>query len=99
MRPYIVVADSPIEAIKAVTKQDSRLAPNPYDFDVHVIDANSFTEPTIILQGELQHEQKTVSDAQLSLAETQFMLMETYYVLINRRIKDLTETTIINQER
>lgn len=49
MRPYIVVADSPIEAIKTVTKQDSRLAPNPYDFDVHVIDANSFTEPTIIL--------------------------------------------------
>lgn len=48
MRPYIVVADSPIEAIKTVTKQDSRLAPNPYDFDVHVIDADSFTEPTII---------------------------------------------------
>lgn len=48
---------------------------------------------------DTQHNQQTVSDAQLSLVETQFMLMETYYVLINRRIKDLTETTIINQER
>lgn len=38
---------------------------------------------------DTQHDQQTVSDAQLSLAETQFMLMETYYVLINRRIKDL----------
>lgn len=45
---------------------------------------------------DTQHDQQTVSDAQLSLVETQFMLMETYYVLINRRIKDLTETTIIN---
>lgn len=49
MRPYIVVADSPIEAIKTVAKQDSRLSSNPYDLDVHVIDANSFAEPTIIL--------------------------------------------------
>lgn len=49
MQPYIVVADSPIEAIKTVAKQNSRLSSNPYDFDVHVIDANSFTEPTIIL--------------------------------------------------
>jgi uncharacterized membrane protein (DUF106 family) len=37
----------------------------------------------------IQREHQTVSDAQLSLAETQFMLLETYYVLINRRIKDL----------
>ena len=48
MRPYIVVADSPMVAIETVTKQYSRLAPNPYDFDVHVIDADSFTEPTIV---------------------------------------------------
>lgn len=48
MRPYIVVADSPIEAIKTVAKQD-RLSSNPYDFDVSVIDADSFTEPTIVL--------------------------------------------------
>ena len=38
---------------------------------------------------DIQHERQTVSDAQLSLAEVQFMLLETYYVLINRRIKDL----------
>lgn len=38
---------------------------------------------------DIQREHQTVSDAQLSLAETQFMLLETYYVLINRRIKDL----------
>lgn len=38
---------------------------------------------------DIQRERQTVSDAQLSLAETQFMLLETYYVLINRRIKDL----------
>ena len=38
---------------------------------------------------DTQHDQQTVSDAQVSLAETQFMLMETYYVLINRRIKEL----------
>lgn len=49
MRPYIVVAGSPMEAIKTVTKQYSRLAPNAYDFDVSVINADSFTEPTIIL--------------------------------------------------
>ena len=49
MRPYIVVADSPVEAIKTVTKQYSRLAPNAYDFEVSVIDADSFTEPTIVL--------------------------------------------------
>lgn len=49
MQPYIVVAGSPMEAIKTVTKQYSRLVPNPYNFDVSVIDADSFTEPTIIL--------------------------------------------------
>ena len=49
MRPHIVVAGSPMEAIKTVAKQDSRLSSNPYDFDVHVIDADSFKEPTIIL--------------------------------------------------
>ncbi len=38
---------------------------------------------------DIQRDRQTVSDAQLSLAETQFMLLETYYVLINRRIKDL----------
>lgn len=38
---------------------------------------------------DIQRERQTVSDAQLSLAEVQFMLLETYYVLINRRIKDL----------
>lgn len=38
---------------------------------------------------DIQREHQTVSDAQLSLAEVQFMLLETYYVLINRRIKDL----------
>lgn len=38
---------------------------------------------------DIQRERQTVSNAQLSLAETQFMLLETYYVLINRRIKDL----------
>ncbi|MCF0119889.1 MAG: hypothetical protein HUJ64_09115 [Limosilactobacillus mucosae] len=38
---------------------------------------------------DIQREHQTVSDAQLSLAEMQFMLLETYYVLINRRIKDL----------
>ena len=38
---------------------------------------------------DIQRNRQTVSDAQLSLAETQFMLLETYYVLINRRIKDL----------
>lgn len=51
MQPYVVVANSPIEAIKTLAKQDGRLSPNPYDFDVHVIDADSFTEPTIILRG------------------------------------------------
>lgn len=40
---------------------------------------------------DIQREHQTVSDAQLSLAETQFMLLETYYVLINRRIKDLEQ--------
>lgn len=40
---------------------------------------------------DIQRERQTVSDAQLSLAETQFMLLETYYVLINRRIKDLEQ--------
>lgn len=40
---------------------------------------------------DIQREHQTVSDAQLSLAETQFMLLETYYVLINRRIKDLKQ--------
>lgn len=49
MRPYVVVAGSPMEAIIIVTKQYSRLSPNAYDFDVSVIDADSFTEPTIIL--------------------------------------------------
>lgn len=49
MKPYIVVAGSPTEAIKTVAKQDSHLSSNPYDFDVHVIDADSFTEPTLIL--------------------------------------------------
>lgn len=49
MQPYIVVAGSPMEAIKTVCKEYSRLSPNPYDFDVRVIDADSFTEPTIIL--------------------------------------------------
>lgn len=48
MQSYTVVAGSPMEAIKTVTKQYSRLAPNPYDFDVSVIDADSFTEPTIV---------------------------------------------------
>jgi hypothetical protein len=38
---------------------------------------------------DIQRDRQTVSDAQLSLAETQFTLLETYYVLINRRIKDL----------
>lgn len=38
---------------------------------------------------DIQRERQTVSDAQLSLVETQFMLLETYYALINRRIKDL----------
>ncbi|SDN53745.1 crAss001_48 related protein [Limosilactobacillus mucosae] len=38
---------------------------------------------------DIQRDRQTVSDAQLSLAETQFMLLETYYALINRRIKDL----------
>ena len=38
---------------------------------------------------DTQHDRQAVSDAYLSLAETPFMLMETYYVLINRRIKDL----------
>lgn len=51
MQPYVVVANSPIEAIKTLAKQDSRLSSNPYDFDVHVIDADSFTEPTIIFRG------------------------------------------------
>lgn len=49
MQSYVVVANSSIEAIKTVTKQYSRLAPNAYDFDVSVIDADSFTEPTIVL--------------------------------------------------
>lgn len=49
MQPYVVVAGSPMEAIKTLAKQDSRLSSNPYDFDVHVIDADSFTEPTIVL--------------------------------------------------
>lgn len=40
---------------------------------------------------DIQREQQTVSDAQLSLAEIQFMLLETYYVLLNRRIKDLKQ--------
>ena len=48
MQPYVVVANSPIEAIKTVAKQNSRLSSNPYDFDVHVIDVDSFTEPTIV---------------------------------------------------
>lgn len=48
MQSYIVVANSSIEAIKTVANQDSRLSSNPYDFDVHVIDADSFTEPTIV---------------------------------------------------
>lgn len=30
---------------------------------------------------DIQCERQTVSDTQLSLAETQFMLLETYYVL------------------
>lgn len=51
MQPYVVVANSPIEAIKTLAKQDSHLSSNPYDFDVHVIDADSFTEPTIIFRG------------------------------------------------
>jgi hypothetical protein len=38
---------------------------------------------------DIQCDRQTVSNAQLSLAKTQFMLLETYYVLINRRIKDL----------
>lgn len=37
----------------------------------------------------IQYDQQTVSDTQLSLASMQFMLLETYYVLINQRIKDL----------
>lgn len=49
MQSYVVVANSSIEAIKTVTKQYSRLAPNAYDFEVSVIDADSFTEPTIVL--------------------------------------------------
>lgn len=40
---------------------------------------------------DIQREHQTVSDAQLSLAETQFMLLETYYVLLGRRIKDLEQ--------
>lgn len=40
---------------------------------------------------DIQREHQTVSDAQLSLVETQFMLMETYYVLLGRRIKDLEQ--------
>lgn len=40
---------------------------------------------------DIQRDRQTVSDAQLSLAETQFMLMETYYVLLGRRIKDLEQ--------
>ena len=38
---------------------------------------------------DIQRDRQTVSNAQLSLAKTQFMLLEAYYVLINRRIKDL----------
>lgn len=49
MQPYVVVANSPIEAIKTLAKQDNRLSSNLYDFDVSVIDADSFTEPTIVL--------------------------------------------------
>lgn len=37
----------------------------------------------------IQHDQQTVSDTQLSLVSMQFQLMETYYVLLNQRIKDL----------
>lgn len=38
---------------------------------------------------DIQHNHQTVSDTQLSLAETQFMMLGTYYVLLNQRIKDL----------
>ena len=48
MQSHVVVANSPIKAIKIVAKQDSRLSSNHYDFDVHAIDVDSFTEPTIV---------------------------------------------------
>lgn len=49
MQPHIVVAGSPMEAIETVARQFSHLSPNAYDFDVSVIDIDSFTEPTIIV--------------------------------------------------